>query len=294
MTPPAAADGLPDLLQAASQASPADRIVFRDRIADFGENAIAPMSEWLADARLGAFAVRVLERIGREPSLRQSVVMALTAGQEVAGTPRIAADIDDALDRMGVRRSASTRGTTAQPTGDPGLPGRGYWAMHTWERSESGATQRPFVWSELQRGRFRQGWGWEPSQDLRLIAAKLTRGNDLDGVERIAWRARRMLTDRGDSIHVDDIVVAVAVPEQWQFVVARVTDGYRFEIPQPINDYGHYLPVELLAGPLDRHDPRVSPALQAALRNRTRLWRIDGVGGDIESLVRAARPAEPG
>lgn len=110
----------------------------------------------------------------------------------------------------------------------------------------------------------------------------------------MAWRARRMLTDRDDAIRVDDVVVAVAVPEQWRFVVARVTDGYRFEVPQPINDYGHFLPVELLAGPLDRHDTRVNPALQAALRNRTRLWRIDGVGGDIESLVRAARSAGRG
>jgi hypothetical protein len=120
---------------------------------------------------------------------------------------------------------------------------------------------------------------------LRLIATKVARGIDLDGTERMAWRARRMLTDRDDSMHVDDIVVAVAVPEPSQFVVARVTDGYRFEIPQPINDYGHYLPVELQIGPLDRHDPRIGPALLAALRNRSRLWRIDGVGGDVEDLA---------
>ncbi len=290
------AAGLKNLLASAAAASPGDRISYRDRIAGVGADAIAPMSEWLADARLGAFAVRVLERIGQEPDSREDVVRALLAGRDQAGTPRITTDINDALDRMGVRQAASgrARGTASRPTVNPGLPGRGYWAMHTWERSDYGTTQRAFVWAELQRGRFRQGWGWDASQDLRLIAQKVARGIDLDGTERIAWRARRMLTDRDDSIHVDDIVVAVAVPEQSQFVVARVTDGYRFEIPQPINDYGHNLPVELVAGPLDRHDARVSPALQAALRNRSRLWRIDGVGGDIEALARAGRSGGQG
>lgn len=176
---------------------------------------------------------------------------------------------------------------TPRPAGTPGVPGRGYWAMHTWERTERGDDQRAFVWSELQRGRLRQGWGWDPGQDLRLIAAKLARGIDLDGPERVAWRARRMLTDLDEAIHVDDIVAAVAVPQPSQVVFARVSGGYRFDPSPGIADYGHCLPVEIIAGPIDRHDPRVSPALQAALRNRSRLWRIDAVGGDIEDLIRA-------
>lgn len=69
-------------------------------------------------------------------------------------------------------------------------------------------------------------------------------------------------------------------------VITAISGGYRFDPHPGIEDYGHCLPVELLAGPLDRHDPRLSPALQAALRNRTRLWRIDAVGGDVEGLAR--------
>jgi hypothetical protein len=157
--------------------------------------------------------------------------------------------------------------------------------MHTWERTERGDDQRAYVWAELQRGRLRQGWGWDPSQGLRLIATKLARGIGLDGTERVAWRARRMLTDRDDAIHVDDTVAAVAVPQASQVVHARVTGGYRFELEPVIADYGHYLPVEIIAGPADRRDPRVGPALQGALRNRSRLWRIDSVGGDVELLV---------
>jgi len=55
-------------------------------------------------------------------------------------------------------------------------------------------------------------------------------------------------------------------------------------------DYGDLLPVELLVGPIDRHDPRVSEPLGTAIRNRTRFWRIDSVGGDLEGVAKVTRP----
>ena len=76
-----------------------------------------------------------------------------------------------------------------------------------------------------------------------------------------------------------------AAPEQWQFAVVRVTGPYAFNVARGVADCGHLLPGELLVEPIDRHDPRVSEPLRTAIRNRTRLWRIDGVGGDIETLV---------
>jgi hypothetical protein len=57
------------------------------------------------------------------------------------------------------------------------------------------------------------------------------------------------------------------------------------EVDPGMADHGHLLPVDLLVWPIDRHDPRVSEPLRAAIRNRTRLWSIDGVGGDIGALV---------
>jgi hypothetical protein len=80
-------------------------------------------------------------------------------------------------------------------------------------------------------------------------------------------------------------VIRDAAPEQWQFAVVRVTGPYGFNVAPGVADYGHLLPVELLVEPIDRHDSRVSGPLRAALRNRTRLWRIDGVSGDIEAFV---------
>jgi len=120
---------------------------------------------------------------------------------------------------------------------------------------------------------------WDDIQDLRVIQARLDRGIALTDAEAQAWRARRMLTDRDDAIHVD--ALGVAVPEQWRLAIVRVTGPYSFDVDPGMADSGHLLPAELLEGPIDRHDPRVSDPLRAAIRNRTRLWRIDGVGGDI-------------
>ena len=66
---------------------------------------------------------------------------------------------------------------------------------------------------------------------------------------------------------------------------------YGFDLDPTIRDYGHFLPVELLGEPIPRHHPRVSEVLAHALRNRSRLWRIDGVGGDIEDLISRSRLA---
>lgn len=159
--------------------------------------------------------------------------------------------------------------------------------MHTWERTERGAAQRAYIWSEIQRGRLRQGWGWDEVQDLRAVLGHIEAGITLSPEEEDAWRARRMLTDLADAIHVDDIVVAVAVPEPGEIVVTRVTGSYTFDLHAEIPDYGHCLPIEIVAGPLHRDDERISEALRRAIRGRPRLWRIDRVGGDLEALLKA-------
>lgn len=61
-------EDLEQLLTEARDADPGDRINLRDPIAAHGEVAIDAMTDWLGDSRLAAFAIRVLERIGREPA----------------------------------------------------------------------------------------------------------------------------------------------------------------------------------------------------------------------------------
>jgi hypothetical protein len=63
---------------------------------------------------------------------------------------------------------------------------------------------------------------------------------------------------------------------------------YRWEPAAPHafgERFGHVLPVELLASDIDRHAPEVSKALRSILRVQTRLYRIDGYGGDVEQLL---------
>ncbi len=57
-------DRLAALLEAARSAGPMDRIAYRDALAAEGLAAVPAITEWLLDPRLGAFAVRVLSRIG--------------------------------------------------------------------------------------------------------------------------------------------------------------------------------------------------------------------------------------
>ena len=67
---------LDDVLRAAREAGPSDRIGFRDQLAAFGEDVVEPMAQWLTEPRLGAFAVRVLEQVGRDPACRATVCSA--------------------------------------------------------------------------------------------------------------------------------------------------------------------------------------------------------------------------
>ena len=277
---------LDDLLAAAGAAGPLDRIAFRDPIAAYGEAAVDAMTDWLADPRLAAFAVRVLERIGRDPANRDAVVATLAAVDRAELAPGLAGDIETALRALGAgpRGGGGSRsaGTLAERIrGLPGVEGRGYWVMRTspWER--------PFIWAEASAGRLRQGWGWDAGQDLDVIAEAVRLGRELTDEQRVAWRSRRMRSTEPDGMRLGDVVVAPNLPAYGQLCVFRLAGSYRWEPVDmgAFDRFGHVLPVELLAEGIDRRAPLVSDALRSMLRPQTRLYRIDNVGGDVERLV---------
>ncbi len=72
-TPPGT---LAALLKKAAAAAPDRRIELRDQIAAHGARAIDGVRPWLVDARLAAFAIRVIERAGcdGEPELASQVL----------------------------------------------------------------------------------------------------------------------------------------------------------------------------------------------------------------------------
>jgi hypothetical protein len=109
---------LKSLLEEARKADPSDRILHRDRIAAHGAAAIPAMKEWISDSRLGAFAVRTLERIAAEPSNRRAVLDALASADPRAIPERVAQDIEQAIDRLG----GSQRHSVARPRPEPRSP----------------------------------------------------------------------------------------------------------------------------------------------------------------------------
>ena len=263
-----------------------DRIELRDPVVAYGDAAIDVMADWLDDREFAAFAVRVLERIGRDPEHRAAVIKALVEALPESPSDAIQSDINAALENLGrgvlrpsLRRS---RAEVPPPVGIPGRLGRRYWAMRT-------SISRPdFIWAEARRGRLRQGWGWEEEQDLRRIAARAKQGAELTQVERMAWRARRMLGTEHDGVRYDDYVVTQNLPRHAHISVFRVVGPYEFDVPNEPRDYGHILPTELLVEDISRHDARVSDALRHAIRLRPRLYEITPYGGDVERLVSTA------
>ena len=279
---------LDDLLAASRDAAPSERIQFRDPIAGLGQTAIEPMSDWLGDHRLAPFAIRVLARIGEDPSNRSAVVDTLRGVDRSELPVHVIEDLDRALTGLGASgprgdRVTGSRGTSSRPAGKPGKPGRGYWVMRTspWER--------PYVWTEATAGRLRQGWGTDADQNLEVIAEALRQGTALSDSQRDARRSMRMLTSWDHGMRYGDLIVTPNLPEYGRLSVFRLTGSYHWS-PGPSlrwgERFGHVLPVDLLVEDIDRHGSDVSDGLRGILRVQTRLYNINSNGGDVEQILR--------
>jgi hypothetical protein len=123
-----------------------------------------------------------------------------------------------------------------------------------------------------------------------VIAEAVRRGGQFNDLQQLAWRARRMRTSAPDGMRVGDIVVAANPPEWGRFSIFRVIGSYTWA-PEDIglrDQFGHVLPVELLAVGVDRRAPVVSDALRSMLRPQTRLFSISDFSGDVERVIAAS------
>lgn len=194
------------LLEEARRADPSDRILYRDLIAAHGAAAISAMKGWITDARLGAFAVRVLERIAAEPSNRHVVLDALASAGSGALPKPISQDIAQAMDRLGVTQRhgvASSRSGPRSPQGQwPGqqpvsmLELRFHDAMlsiftltgeATRRRAADGSVTRGYWASYFLRGVRNHGG---PNYARQLLRAEGTS----DGFQRLTDERRLDLT----------------------------------------------------------------------------------------------------
>ena len=103
-----------------------------------------------------------------------------------------------------------------------------------------------WLWAEVTAGRLRQGWGYQPKQELTLLRHRRERGEPLDRDDEWAWPNRRMLADEPDGMQVENLVLLPHLPAEWHWAVVRITGPYRFKIDPERNDYGHILPVEVV------------------------------------------------
>lgn len=129
-----------------------------------------------------------------------------------------------------------------------------------------------YLKKELHNGRLRQGWGWDPKQDLRNL--KMDEG---------AKRNRPMLkVKKGDLILVPrlpqwDEVALVEATEDWEI-------GYQFEIPNENGVYGHIFPVKFHKS-FVRKNKNVKGGLRSTMKNPSRFWNISHYADEVEHLM---------
>jgi len=148
---------------------------------------------------------------------------------------------------------------------------------------------RSLLLSELNAGRLRQGWGYDPSQDLRLIQAKTSQGakssDRLTDLQRQALPNLRMLSTSDGGVRTGDWILVPNLPEMGSFLIVEVIGDYRYEMfelsaTEDVNDlgrdYGHILPVRLLTPRgLNKFAEGVPAEIRRTLRTVSRMWNVD-------------------
>ena len=131
-----------------------------------------------------------------------------------------------------------------------------------------------FFRAELEEGRLRQGWGFDPGQNLR--DTKVDAGAELN---------RRMYNE----VKKGHILLVPSLPMRPEVAIVRATEdwdkGYRFEIHAKQGDYGHIFPAKFLRS-FSRGNEHVSGGVASTLRYLGRFWNIDRLGEDVEALLR--------
>ena len=139
--------------------------------------------------------------------------------------------------------------------------------MMRTDRSRAG-----WLWSEDRAGRLRQGWGYQPKQDLVLLRDRRERGEPMDRDDDWAWPNRRMLADEPDGMQIGDLVLLPHLPSEWRWSVVRITGSYRYSIDPEVGDLGHILPVEVIAA--DLSDDQLTDELRSMRTYPARLRRL--------------------
>jgi hypothetical protein len=131
---------------------------------------------------------------------------------------------------------------------------------------------RDFMFSEIQAGRLRQGWGFDPGQNL--LNWTVDQGSKAN--------LKMLNVKRGD------LILVPGLPEQHLVILVRATgdweEDYRFEIDPERADYGHIFPVKI-ERIFARHNELVHADIRKTLRTPSRFWNVNSYADAIENLL---------
>jgi hypothetical protein len=128
--------------------------------------------------------------------------------------------------------------------------------------------------AELKEQRLRQGWGWDPKQDLR---------GSLE-VDAGASRNRPMF----NRVKKGDYLLIPHLPQYGQITIAEGTEdwnkGYQFSVWERTNDHGHIFPARPLRN-FRRGNKRIPADLKDTFRNPSRFWNINYLAEHIKAVL---------
>lgn len=168
--------------------------------------------------------------------------------------------------------------------------------IHYWA-SRPDRNNIEYFWAKLKVGELRQGWGYHESQNLDLIRDAQESGGSkwwaqLSDDAQAAYRNYPFNPRWDDAMRKGDLVLVPNVPQWGHFSVVRLLDDeYHYDIDPLHGDYGHWRRVELLT-PQDGINwlaEGVSADIRATVRARSRIWRINHLGEQLEALIDQAR-----
>lgn len=132
-----------------------------------------------------------------------------------------------------------------------------------------------YFWNELVNGRLRQGWGFDEGQNLRHWTVDKGSAKNLRMYNEVK-KGDILLIPR---IHRWDDVTIVEATEDWKV-------GYRFEIDEVMEDYGHIFPARICRH-FKRSSSVVTGDIRSSLRNPGRFWNMDYYHESIEAILAA-------
>ncbi|MDQ3688430.1 MAG: hypothetical protein M3406_00045, partial [Chloroflexota bacterium] len=127
----------------------------------------------------------------------------------------------------------------------------------------------------VERGQGRTpspGLGYQPKQELTLLRHRREQGEGLDIDDENAWPNLRMVSDEPGGMQIGDLILTPHLPREWHWSIVCITGPYRYKIDAAHGNYGHILPVEILAA--DLGDDDVTDAVRRMRTYPGRLRRL--------------------